>query len=124
MIVSNMSKHDTDLSLLFHALADPTRRAVVESLSDHGESSVTELAAPFPIGLPTFLKHLRVLEDSGLVTTTKTGRTRMCRLRPRPLGDVETWLSTRRRSVDAQLDAFSTYVESIPNPPEVSHDNP
>ena len=123
-MVRHMANHFQTLDRTFHALSDPTRRAVVESLSDHGESSVTALAAPFPIGLPTFLKHLRVLEDSGLVTTTKTGRTRMCRLRPRPLGDVETWLSTRRRSVDAQLDAFSTYVESIPNPPEVSHDNP
>jgi DNA-binding transcriptional ArsR family regulator len=101
------------LDRTFHALSDPTRRAVIDALAARGATSVKELAAPFPIGLPTFLKHLKVLEDSGLVASAKTGRTRTCRIRRKPLGDAEAWLAQRRRSVEDNLDGFSAYVESI-----------
>jgi DNA-binding transcriptional ArsR family regulator len=113
-----MANRSATLDRTFHALSDPTRRAVLEALDEQGPSSVKELAAPFPIGLPTFLKHLRVLEDSGLVTTTKTGRTRSCRLRRRALTDAEHWLARRRGDVEDQLDTFATYVESLPATPE------
>ncbi|MEV6816693.1 metalloregulator ArsR/SmtB family transcription factor [Micromonospora sp. NPDC051296] len=109
-----MANYRMVLDRTFHALSDPTRRAVIEALTERGQSSVKELAEPFPIGLPTFLKHLKVLEDSGLVTTTKTGRTRSCQLRRQPLGEAEQWLAERREAVENQLDAFAAYVESIP----------
>jgi DNA-binding transcriptional ArsR family regulator len=108
-----MANHRTDLDRTFHALSDPTRRTVVELLVEYGVTSVKELAAPFPIGLPTFLKHLKVLEDSGLVSSVKTGRIRTCRIHKEHLGEAELWLSRRRRAIDDQLDSFSTYVESI-----------
>jgi DNA-binding transcriptional ArsR family regulator len=108
-----VANYTAALDRTFHALSDPTRRAVIEALAERGQSSVKELAEPFPIGLPTFLKHLKVLEDSALVTTTKTGRTRSCRLRRGQLGEAEHWLATRRTSVEDQLDAFAAYVASI-----------
>ncbi|MGD0882210.1 MAG: metalloregulator ArsR/SmtB family transcription factor [Acidimicrobiales bacterium] len=108
-----MANQSGELDRTFHALADPTRRTVVELLAERGTASVKELAAPFPIGLPTFLKHLKVLEDSGLVSSEKTGRTRICRIHTGRLGEVELWLSRRRTAVDDQLDSFSTYVETI-----------
>jgi DNA-binding transcriptional ArsR family regulator len=101
------------LDRTFHALADPTRRGVVETLTRRGRSSVKELAEPFPIGLPTFLKHLKVLEDSGLVSSEKSGRTRTCRIRTEHLGEAERWLSRRRSAVDRQSDSFSASVEGI-----------
>jgi DNA-binding transcriptional ArsR family regulator len=76
---------------VFAALADPTRRAIVERLTE-GEASASELAAPFDASLPAILKHLRVLEDAGLVATRKEGRTRRCRLVPDPLGDAISWM--------------------------------
>ncbi len=108
-----MANHATELDRTFHALADPTRRTVVEMLTERGTASVKELAAPFPIGLPTFLKHLRVLEDCGLVSSKKSGRTRTCRIHTEHLGDAELWLARRRSAVDRQLDNFSAYVETI-----------
>ena len=108
-----MANYSGELDRTFHALSDPTRRAVVELLAERGTASVKELSAPFPIGLPTFLKHLRVLEESGLVSSKKTGRTRTCRMHTEHLGQAERWLSIRRRAVDHQLDTFSTYVEAI-----------
>jgi DNA-binding transcriptional ArsR family regulator len=108
-----MANHGAELDRTFHALSDPTRRTVVELLTDGGVASVTELAAPFPIGLPTFLKHLKVLEDSGLVASAKSGRIRTCRIRTEHLDEAEVWLSRRRRVVDGQIDSFATHVESI-----------
>lgn len=108
-----MENYDAGLDLAFHALADPTRRAVVARLSSSRSATVTELAEPFSIGLPAFLKHLRVLEESGLITTTKAGRVRTCSIQPERLADVEHWLAVRRREVEASLDRFTAYVESL-----------
>ena len=108
-----MANYRVDLDRTFHALSDPTRRAAIELLTEGGAASVKELAAPFPIGLPTFLKHLKVLEDSGIVSSVKTGRIRTCRMQAAHLGDAELWLRRRHMAVDDQLDSFSRYVESI-----------
>ena len=80
------------LDLLFAALADPTRRAILIRLTQ-GEATVTELAAPFAISLPAISKHLRVLARSGLIVRQKDGRLRRCRLEPGPLHAVAAWLA-------------------------------
>lgn len=106
-----MANNAPALDTAFYALADPTRRAVVARLG-RGGASVSELAAPFAIGLPTFLKHLKVLEQSGLVETGKHGRTRICRLRPARLTEVETWLAEQRQVWEARTDRLAAYVET------------
>ena len=108
-----MENHSPALDLAFHALADPTRRAVLARLGEREEATVSELAEPFSMGLPAFLKHLKALEDGGLVATRKTGRVRTCRLRAERLAEVEDWLAARRREVEARLDRFAAYVETL-----------
>lgn len=93
----------------FRALADPTRRAVVQALG-RGPASVSELARPFEMALPSFLQHLKVLEDSGLVTTAKTGRVRTCTLRKEPLAAAEHWLETQRSLWTQRLDQLDRLV--------------
>lgn len=85
------------------ALADPTRRAVLERLS-RGAASVTELAEPFGISLTGMKKHIRVLEEAGLVRTEKVGRTRRCEIGPRRLDDLETWMRTYRQMLEERYD--------------------
>jgi len=77
-----------------------------------GPASVKELAEPFGIGLPGFLKHLRVLEESGLIATEKSGRIRTCRIRPKRLQEAETWLSEQRALWQAGADRLAAYVEN------------
>jgi DNA-binding transcriptional ArsR family regulator len=108
-----MENSSTMLDTAFHALSDPIRRAVIAKLTESGAITVKELAAPFPIGLPTFLKHLKVLEDSGLISSEKSGRVRTCSIQPKQLAEAEFWLSQRRKLWEERLDRFSTYVESI-----------
>jgi DNA-binding transcriptional ArsR family regulator len=83
------------LSATLSALADPTRRAILERLAD-GEASVGELADPFPITLQAVSKHLKVLERAGLITRTHSAQWRPCRLRPEPLGQVIDWVRDHR----------------------------
>jgi DNA-binding transcriptional ArsR family regulator len=92
------------------ALADPTRRSVLERLG-HGDATIGELAEPFGISLTGMKKHVRVLEDAELVTTAKVGRTRQCRLGPRHLEDVQEWMETHRRMLDERLDRFGELLE-------------
>lgn len=99
------------LDSAFHALSDPTRRAVVNRLT-RGSAPVKELAKPFAMGLPAFLKHLRVLEEGGLIATEKSGRVRTCRIRPERLSEVETWLSEQRALWQAGADRLAAYVET------------
>jgi DNA-binding transcriptional ArsR family regulator len=99
------------LDTAFHALADPTRRAVIRRLVK-GPAPVKELAEPFDIGLSAFLKHLRVLEESGLIATEKTGRVRTCRIRPVRLSEAEAWLSEQRALWQASADRLAAYVET------------
>jgi DNA-binding transcriptional ArsR family regulator len=88
---------------LFHALGDPTRLAVVERLAA-GPASVSALAAPFPMALPSFLQHLRVLEASGWIRTEKVGRVRTCSLDPEAFAQADGWLARRRAAWERRLD--------------------
>ena len=95
---------------LFAALGDPTRLAIVERLS-RGPASVGDLAAPTTLSLPAVLKHLRVLEEAGLVTTVKHGRVRECRLRDDALVAVATWTAQQQALWSTRLDALGTLLE-------------
>ena len=107
-----MAKHDADLSLLFHALADPTRRAMLERLAK-GPAAVTELAGPTGLRLPTILKHLSVLEGAGLITTAKDGRVRSCAFVPEALEPMRGWLEGQRALWEARLDRLDEYVTRL-----------
>ena len=97
---------------VFHALADPTRRAVVQRLSD-GPATVSELAAPFTMALPSFLQHLKVLEDAGLLRSAKAGRVRTCELRPDPLSDAQQWIALRHDLWSRRLDRMAAYLSDL-----------
>jgi DNA-binding transcriptional ArsR family regulator len=107
-----MPQQVADLDLLFRALADPTRRAVVEHLG-RGPAATTELARPFAMALPSFLQHLDRLEQAGLIASTKEGRVRTYRLTPRPLEAVDDWMTTQRRLWERRLDQFDEYVRNL-----------
>lgn len=104
-----MAKHDPDLSLLFHALADPTRRAILNRLAK-GPAPVTELATPTGLRLPTVMRHLSVLEEAGLIATSKDGRVRSCAMVPEALAPVRTWLDEQRAIWETRLDRLDDYV--------------
>ena len=97
---------------VFHALSNPTRRKVLEHLSV-GPATVSELAAPFGMQLPSFVQHLTVLEQSRLVRSTKQGRVRTYEIAPERLKVVDDWLTARRRSWEARLDRFDQYVKQL-----------
>ncbi|HYZ19251.1 MAG TPA: metalloregulator ArsR/SmtB family transcription factor [Gaiellaceae bacterium] len=98
------------LDRTFAALADPKRRDILERLS-RGPATVSELARPHGLSLPGALKHVRVLERADLVTTTKRGRTRECRLGPAQLEDATQWIDLYRRRWERRLDGLERYVE-------------
>lgn len=95
----------------FAALADPTRRAVVERLGE-GPASVSALAAGFPMAMPSFLQHIRLLEGAGLVRTAKQGRVRTCTLEPLALAAVEQWIVERRRATEARYDRLAHFLDA------------
>ena len=97
------------LDATFAALADPTRRAIVERLTC-GEASVGELAEPFDISLPAISKHLSVLEEAGLLARTKEGRVRHCRLLEEPLRDAFGWIATYGSFWEGQLDSLGRFL--------------
>jgi DNA-binding transcriptional ArsR family regulator len=117
-----MANSQATLDERFHALADPTRRAVVRALA-RGPARVSDLAAPFPMALPTFLRHLRVLEDAGLVATRKAGRTRTCRLRPRALAPVEGWAATTRAVWERRFDRLGAALDGMDEGPRDGPDH-
>lgn len=92
----------SELDRVLHALADPTRRSIVERLS-HGPASVSDLAEPLEMSLSAVLQHLRVLETSGVVRSEKAGRVRVCRMEPAALGVVEQWVRQRRQTWERRL---------------------
>src|SRR5215469_5411030 len=100
------------LDRLFQALADPTRRAVVERLG-RGPAATSELARPFAMALPSFVQHLQVLQRAGLVTSAKQGRVRTYRLTPQSLGAAENWMTAQRRLWERRLDQFDDYVATL-----------
>ena len=100
------------LSATFAALADPTRRAILARLAA-GESSVTELAAPFEISMPAVTKHLKVLERAGLITRSRDAQWRPCQLDAKPLLDVSTWVERYRQFWEERLDRLEDYLQTI-----------
>jgi DNA-binding transcriptional ArsR family regulator len=100
------------LNLVFQALADPTRRAVVERLS-RGPTATTELAQPFKMALPSFLQHLDVLQKCGLVQSRKSGRVRTYELAPNTLKEAEDWLSAQRSLWERRLDQLDSFLEGL-----------
>ena len=107
-----MANYSIPLDSVFHALADPTRRAVVHRLVN-APASVKELAQPFDMALPSFMKHIGVLEKSGLITSTKAGRVRTCRIRSDRLAEAEEWLGAQRKLWEDRTDRLAHYVESL-----------
>jgi DNA-binding transcriptional ArsR family regulator len=107
-----MAKHDPDLSLLFHALSDPTRRSILTRLAE-GPAPVTELFAPTGLRLPTVMRHLSVLEEAGLIATSKDGRVRTCAIVPEALAPVRTWLDDQRSLWEDRLDRLDAYVMTL-----------
>lgn len=97
---------------MFHALADPTRRAVLERLSG-GPASTSELAQPFKMALPSFLQHLDVLENCGLVRSRKTGRVRTYQLAPQKLEVAEHWMARQRKIWERRLDQLDSYLQEL-----------
>lgn len=105
-----MPYHSTPLDLAFHALSDPTRRAVLSRLAE-GEVPVSALAEPFDMALPSFAQHLRVLEDCGLIVSEKRGRSRWCRLVPARFDEAADWMEAERRRWGERLDRLETYLD-------------
>lgn len=101
-----MHKKKPNIDRIFHALGDPTRRRIVEKLSE-GPMSVSRLAEPLDITLAAVVQHLQILEDSGLVQTEKTGRVRTCRIDPGGLSAAEQWISDRRSTWERGLDLLA-----------------
>ena len=106
-----MLNQQTDLDSMFQALADPTRRRMVERLS-RGPASVSELAVPFAMSLPAIVQHLQVLEHAGLVKTEKIGRTRTCTIDTGSLSLVEKWINDRRIGWEKRLDRLGALLDA------------
>ena len=104
--------HADPLSQTFAALADPTRRAILARLAQ-GEATVTELAAPFDMSLPGVSKHLKVLQNAGLVVQGRNAQWRPCRLELTPLQDVSSWVEQYRRLWEARLDRLDQYLRDL-----------
>jgi DNA-binding transcriptional ArsR family regulator len=104
------------LTRVFQALTDPTRRAVLERLT-RGPAAVSELARPFKMALPSFVQHLGVLEDCGLVHSRKAGRVRTYALAPQPLEAAEHWLSAQRALWERRLDSLDDFLKTLKEQP-------
>ena len=104
-----------DLDRVFHALADPGRRVMVERLSA-GPASVSELGRPLAMSLAAVLQHVQVLEASGLVRSRKTGRTRTCSINPAVLRSAESWIADRRTLWERRLDRLGDYLADPADP--------
>lgn len=110
-----MPKCFPDLGLVFRALADGTRRTVLERLS-HGPATVGELAKAFDMALPSFMQHLAVLEEAGLTTSEKNGRVRVCTLVPKTLDVAEGWMASLHDVWARRADKLDAYLERFKNP--------
>lgn len=111
-----MLNHHPSLDLVFQALADPTRRRIVERLT-RGPASVSALAEPLDMSLPAVMQHLQVLEASGLVSSAKVGRVRTCQVRAEALRTAEDWITERRTAVERALDRLGEYLARLPDEP-------
>ena len=100
------------IDVVFSALGDPTRRAIVERLAS-GEATVLELAAPFDMSLPAISRHLRVLEDAGLISRGRDAQRRPCRLRPEAIEQVTAWAEHTRRAWEERFDRLDDYLREL-----------
>lgn len=100
------------LSATFHALADPTRRAILSSLTT-GEKTVSDLAEPFDMSMPAITKHLKVLEKANLIERSKQAQYRPCHLQPEPLKDIDEWMEQYRKFFEASFDRLDDYLKEI-----------
>jgi DNA-binding transcriptional ArsR family regulator len=107
-----MANKSARLSDVFYALADPTRRTIVSALG-RGPETVSTLAAPFAMALPSFMKHLSVLERSGVIRSNKVGRVRTCELVPKTLSQAEKWMAEQRATWEARTDRMARFVENL-----------
>ena len=107
-----MANQSAQLGEVFYALADPTRRAIVSGLG-RGPKSVSTLAAPFTMALPSFMKHLRVLERSGVIRSSKSGRVRTSELVPQRLSQAERWIAEQRAAWQARSERMAAFVETL-----------
>jgi DNA-binding transcriptional ArsR family regulator len=105
-----MEQYPEPLNGIFQALADPTRRAVLGRLG-RGPASISELAKPFDMALPSFMKHIHFLENSGWILTRKEGRVRTCAIRKKAFAAADTWLSAQRALWEARFDRLNAWLE-------------
>jgi DNA-binding transcriptional ArsR family regulator len=112
-----MLNQHASLDTVFQALADPSRRVIVERLS-RGPASVSELARPLAMTLSAVVQHLQVLEASGLVRSQKIGRVRTCRIEPEMMKAAEKWLTERRASWERRLDRLGDYLDTLTDEPD------
>lgn len=105
-----MVQYQSELDRTFAAIADPTRRDILVRLGE-GSATISELAEPAGMSLTGLKKHVRILEDAQLVNTEKVGRSRRCRLGPRGLDDVQSWVDAHRRMLEARLDRLGEFLE-------------
>jgi DNA-binding transcriptional ArsR family regulator len=106
-----MLNDSRSLDLMFQALSDPTRRAIVERLS-HGPASVSDLARPLPMSLPAVVQHLQLLEQSGLVKSEKVGRVRTCTVDSGALSLAEKWINDRRIGWERRFDSLGAFLDA------------
>jgi DNA-binding transcriptional ArsR family regulator len=107
-----MPNYSVQLDDLFHALADPARRAIMERLS-LGPASVSELARPLPMSLPSVMQHIGILEMAGLLRSHKDGRTRICAFEPRAFQTAQQWMTARQREWEHRLDRLGEYLNTL-----------
>ena len=107
-----MENYSPVLDNVFHALADPTRRSVIARLGK-GSASIKDLAEPFGLGLPSFLKHIKVLEGSGLIASEKVGRVRTCRLRRENLSVAEKWFEQQRAAWQSRFENLDNLLTTL-----------
>jgi DNA-binding transcriptional ArsR family regulator len=108
-----MEQYPEQLNGIFQALADPTRRAVLGRLGK-GPASISDLAKPFDMALPSFMKHIHFLEHRGLIRTRKEGRVRTCAIEKKPFAAIELWLSTQRAIWEGRTDRLEQFVTTAP----------
>ena len=117
LLLNIMLNQQPNLDLMFQALADPTRRAMIDRLS-RGPASVSELAKPFDMSLPAVVQHLQALEHSGLVTSQKVGRVRTVQIQPDTLSLAEQWINDRRTAWARRLDRLGDFLAETADDPE------
>lgn len=107
-----MPNNDSHIETTFSALADPTRLAVVQALSN-GPAAVSQLAKPFEMALPSFTQHLGVLESAGLIISKREGRSRICSLNPSALKAAEDWMATYRQQWERRMDRYEAHLNNM-----------